>query len=110
MKRQRVLERAGWTFWRCFASTFTLQRAEVLLDLAATLSRMGIVPIGAVTETVNRHTEHRIVEPAANLQLEEEAPAEASERQPEQTAKRNPQQDAFSIRDLFNSGRRPGRH
>jgi very-short-patch-repair endonuclease len=26
MARQRVLERAGWNFWRCFASSFTLNR------------------------------------------------------------------------------------
>lgn len=26
MNRQRVLERAGWTFWRCFASTWSLRK------------------------------------------------------------------------------------
>ena len=25
MSRQRILERAGWTFWRCFASTWCLR-------------------------------------------------------------------------------------
>lgn len=44
MRRQRVLERAGWTFWRCFASTFVRQREEVLGDLLATLGSMGITP------------------------------------------------------------------
>ena len=47
MSRQRVLERAGWAFWRCFASSFTLRRGEVLNDLMATLERMQIEPIGA---------------------------------------------------------------
>ena len=39
MSRQRVLERAGWTFWRCFASTWTLRRDEVVAEL---LGRLGL--------------------------------------------------------------------
>jgi very-short-patch-repair endonuclease len=48
MRRQRVLERAGWTFWRCFASTWTMKRDEVLRELLDTLEAMGIEPIGAL--------------------------------------------------------------
>lgn len=47
MSRQRVLERAGWTFWRCFASSFVRRRDEVLEDLIRTLERLGIEPLGA---------------------------------------------------------------
>lgn len=47
MARQRVLERAGWTFWRCFASSFVRRRNEVLEDLVRTLERLGIEPLGA---------------------------------------------------------------
>lgn len=47
MTRQRVLERAGWTFWRCFASSFVRRREEVLEDLMQTLARLGIEPLGA---------------------------------------------------------------
>ncbi|WP_194724092.1 AAA domain-containing protein [Noviherbaspirillum malthae] len=47
MLRQRVLERAGWTFWRCFASSFVRRRNEVLEDLEQTLERLGIEPLGA---------------------------------------------------------------
>ncbi|KQW43297.1 MULTISPECIES: AAA domain-containing protein [unclassified Roseateles] len=47
MARQRVLERAGWTFWRCFASSFVRRRKEVLDDLFQTLARLGIEPLGA---------------------------------------------------------------
>ena len=47
MARQRVLERAGWTFWRCFASSFARRRAEVLDDLFTTLANLGIEPLGA---------------------------------------------------------------
>src|SRR5262249_48369658 len=48
MRRQRVLERAGWTFWRCFASTWTLHKDEVLSELMERLNTMGIAPLGAV--------------------------------------------------------------
>jgi very-short-patch-repair endonuclease len=47
MNRQRVLERAGWTFWRCFASTWSLRQEEVLGELLNCLSAHGIAPIGA---------------------------------------------------------------
>jgi very-short-patch-repair endonuclease len=47
MARQRVLERAGWTFWRCFASSFARRRQEVLADLLSTLNNLGIAPLGA---------------------------------------------------------------
>lgn len=48
MSRQRVLERAGWVFWRCFASTWSLRKDEVLRDLLDRLAAMGIEPIGAI--------------------------------------------------------------
>jgi very-short-patch-repair endonuclease len=47
MARQRVLERAGWTFWRCFASSFTRRREAVLNDLVQTLGTLGIEPLGS---------------------------------------------------------------
>lgn len=50
MARQRVLERAGWVFWRCFASTWSLDRDAVFGELIATLERMGIAPIGAANK------------------------------------------------------------
>jgi very-short-patch-repair endonuclease len=49
MMRQRVLERAGWTFWRCFASSFVRRREAVLTDLMQTLQKLGIEPLGAET-------------------------------------------------------------
>jgi very-short-patch-repair endonuclease len=48
MNRQRVLERAGWVFWRCFASTWALRREEVLVELVERLTAMGIAPVGAI--------------------------------------------------------------
>jgi len=48
MQRQRILERAGWVFWRCFASTWSLRKKEVLEELRERLSEMGIEPLGAL--------------------------------------------------------------
>lgn len=58
MTRQRVLERAGWTFWRCFASSFVRHRDVVVGDLMQTLDRLGIEPLGAesVDSTVWVHS------------------------------------------------------
>lgn len=50
IQRQRILERAGWTFWRCFASTFTLHKDEVVEDLVRTLEAHGIGPLGTASE------------------------------------------------------------
>lgn len=48
MQRQRILERAGWVFWRCHASTLALRRDEVLAELRTRLHAMGIEPLGAM--------------------------------------------------------------
>jgi very-short-patch-repair endonuclease len=48
MNRQRILERAGWVFWRCFASTWTLHKEEVLSELIEKLHILGIEPVGAL--------------------------------------------------------------
>ena len=60
MRRQRILERVGWTFWRCFGSNYTLDRDGVLANLFETLERMGITPVGA-SQSSSQHTEHRVV-------------------------------------------------
>lgn len=61
MTRQRVLERAGWTFWRCFASTWHMRKSEVLAELIERLTAMGIEPLGAI-ERVPQLVEKRVVE------------------------------------------------
>ncbi len=63
MARQRVLERAGWTFWRCFASSFVRRRAEVVEDLLATLARLGIEPLGAESEDTSEWVHSKTVDP-----------------------------------------------
>src|SRR3990170_230699 len=71
MQRQRVLERAGWVFWRCFASAFIRRRKQMLDDLVKTFAERGIEPIGAEGAPRSVHTEHRVVssltEPAGGL-------------------------------------------
>jgi very-short-patch-repair endonuclease len=59
MRRQRILERVGWTFWRCFGSEYTIDTDSVVGDLLSTLERMSIRPIGGVVESY-RYTEHRV--------------------------------------------------
>ncbi|MDF1738639.1 MAG: AAA domain-containing protein [Verrucomicrobiales bacterium] len=46
MGRQRVLERAGWKFWRCWGSSFAKDRNGCIEDLVETLTADGIEPIG----------------------------------------------------------------
>ena len=63
MARQRVLERAGWTFWRCFASSFTIGRQSVLDNLFSTLRKIGIEPAKSDASDVSGYTEHREADP-----------------------------------------------
>jgi len=77
MRRQRVLERVGWRFWRCFASSFYRDPEGVMNDLFETLTRIGIEPPGKseTSRPERRFTEHRTIEPAA---AEPSAPEEAA--------------------------------
>jgi very-short-patch-repair endonuclease len=59
MNRQRILERAGWEFWRCFASTWSLHKDEVFGELLARLRQMQIEPIGALSQ-LSALVEHRV--------------------------------------------------
>ncbi len=59
MARQRMLERAGWTVWRCFASRFVRDRDEVMRELVETLDGLGIVPMAADQAPPSRFSEQR---------------------------------------------------
>jgi very-short-patch-repair endonuclease len=63
MVRQRVLERAGWTFWRCFASSFVRRREFVLADLMQTLKKLEIEPLGSETVDNTVWVHHKEVDP-----------------------------------------------
>jgi len=81
MVRQRILERAGWEIWRCFASRFVRDRDGVLSELLALLRQRGIEPVGAGEGWISRHTEQRrwrtpppddgIIVPDAETEVEE---------------------------------------
>lgn len=72
MRRQRILERAGWRFWRCFASTFVMNRSEVVDDLLKTLHAHGIEPLGATEVTLSPHVEQRRVAVFSEAESESE--------------------------------------
>lgn len=78
MHRQRILERAGWIFWRCFASTWSMHKDNVLAELTERLHAMGIEPLGAIEHTP------LVVEsrawPPANNQAEEAVCADAADK------------------------------
>jgi very-short-patch-repair endonuclease len=59
MFQQRILERAGWRFWRCFASFFVMHREEVLQDLVQILTDHGVHPIGADRARRSVYIEYR---------------------------------------------------
>jgi very-short-patch-repair endonuclease len=91
MRRQRVLERIGWRFWRCFASSFYRDTEGVMRDLIDTLARMGIEPLGRSEGGTPQHrfTDHRTVhtssEPAdasGTLGVEERNIADAAPNAP----------------------------
>ncbi len=66
MRRQRILERVGWIFWRCFASTFYIDREGTLEDLIGTLDRIRIRPIGGEASS-RLYTEHRVISRTENV-------------------------------------------
>jgi very-short-patch-repair endonuclease len=71
LARQRVLERAGWSFWRCFASTWRLHKEEVLGELTGRLSSMGIEPLGSITRAPKLVEKRSLI-----VSVYEEAPRE----------------------------------
>ena len=67
MNRQRILERAGWIFWRCFASTWVLRKEEVLNELIEYLTSLGIEPIGAL-DRIPSYVEKRNFKPVSEIE------------------------------------------
>jgi transcription elongation GreA/GreB family factor len=59
MARQGVLERVGWRFWRCWASSFTIDPDGCMADLYGTLALNGIQPTTADSRP-ERYTEQRV--------------------------------------------------
>ena len=61
MARQRLLERAGWKFWRCWGSSFALDKEGCLKELIEALANEGIEPIGETEVDYSGITEFRKV-------------------------------------------------
>ncbi len=80
MRRQRILERAGWRFWRCFASTFVLHKEEVVQELIDTLTAHGIQPSSMNAPVTSIHVESRTV--VAFPTAEERASSNIDESEP----------------------------
>ena len=79
MRRQRILERAGWKFWRCFASTFVLRRSEVVADLIETLEAHGIQPSSSKSPLSSIHVESRKIISNQNIDLISQPPETVSQ-------------------------------
>jgi hypothetical protein len=62
LRRQRVLERVGWRFWRCWASSFAIDPDACMADLFATLERFHVHPVGDA-DGCTQYAEHRTVSP-----------------------------------------------
>jgi very-short-patch-repair endonuclease len=60
-QRQRVLERAGWIFWRCFASAWIRRRDELVRDLLTNIKNLGIQPCTSESLARSIYTEARRV-------------------------------------------------
>jgi len=83
VRRQRALERLGWTFWRCWGSAWVSDQEGSITDLRTTLGRLGIEPIG-MGETGGVFTEHievRAVAPAEPV-IEESFTVDQTSAQP----------------------------
>lgn len=62
LARQRVMERVGWRFWRCWGSSFRLDPEGCLDDLIRALGSLGIEPMSA-REASTVWTEFRTTAP-----------------------------------------------
>jgi len=60
LARQRVMERVGWRFWRCWGSSFRLDPDDCMDDLVHSLNTMKIEPLGAA-EVPSVWTEFRTI-------------------------------------------------
>jgi very-short-patch-repair endonuclease len=91
LARQRVMERVGWRFWRCWGSSFRLDPEGCIDDLVRALGSLEIDPMG-VSETSTVWTEFRTIAPTTN-QIEEIAAAPDAIRTPVPAILRKPPEE-----------------
>lgn len=65
LSRQRVMERVGWRFWRCWGSSYRLDPDGCIDELVRALTAIGIEPIGT-SAAENVWTEFRTVSSPTN--------------------------------------------
>lgn len=82
MMRQRILERAGWTVWRCFASRFVRTRQQVIDELADFLAARGIQPVHGDGNWTSSHTELRLWQPSIESDEENIVALDEQDRSP----------------------------
>jgi len=83
-KRQRILERAGWKFWRCWGSSFYRDPNGCFEDLFAKLDSLGIKPRKPGNEVrSSRFVEYREIDPLAISAQSEPISGESEVVQPE---------------------------
>ena len=78
LARQRVMERVGWRFWRCWGSSFRLDPDACIDDLVGSLRALDITPLGT-SQSQNVWTEFRSISPKT-LRTSEEVEVEAGGR------------------------------
>jgi very-short-patch-repair endonuclease len=84
LARQRVMERVGWRFWRCWGSSFHLDPEACLADLISTLNELGIQPTNFELES-SVYTEFRVISDTSRTEAEaaslpEELPVQVGDR------------------------------
>ncbi|CAM4343030.1 hypothetical protein F901_02095 [Acinetobacter dispersus] len=73
MTRQRALERAGWTFWRCFASSWEVERFNMIQSLQSKLNSMGIKATQGIGSLV-QDVEHKVwIDHESTISIEHES-------------------------------------
>jgi len=74
MANQRVLERAGWTFWRCWSASFLRDPDGCLSELTEALDAAGIEPGGeGANDPISEIVEFRKVRPRVTVSAREAA-------------------------------------
>ena len=77
LSRQRTLERVGWTFWRCWGSSFLRDPDACMADLFWLLNTLGIEPVGALDIDFTDIVHYREVVEIKPAQDSVSAPAQA---------------------------------
>lgn len=104
LTRQRVLERMGWRFWRCWASSWIANREGCLAELLEALAARGVEPCaeGALVRSERPQlVERRVIEP----DRAEDLAASPEPTPPEETAGM-PVYDASHAHETARAGQR----